>query len=173
MPANAAKDKGPLEIPPGYVPADFMPNGKKEVGQKIVTPNGLEYEMLQAGTDKEGRRHGPPHSGSKAWVKFTGHVDDWNGPVFDSSAVRGARNPGKDEYVEIALNGETTITNGLFEALKLMKVGEKGRFMQPPSLSYKLGAAAFESDSDLPVVVNVAAGTPLYYDVELVNIVKP
>mmetsp|Transcript_50033 Transcript_50033/g.119039 ORF Transcript_50033/g.119039 Transcript_50033/m.119039 type:complete len:239 (+) Transcript_50033:49-765(+) len=143
----------------------------KEVGAKVTTPNGLEYEVLSLGTSGDGPRDGFPKKASKVWVRFTGHVDSFDGKVFDSSTLRARRSTGKRDWVEITMYGEQTISNGLCEALRLMKVGEKGRFMQPPVLSYSQGAE-FEGDDDSEVK-KVPAGSTLYYDVELVNIIRP
>lgn len=159
-----------LEVPPGYLPAGLVAT---KVGEKVVTPNGLIYEPLDLGTSEEGPRNGPPRKGSNVWVKYTAHVDGFDGPVFDSSKIRGARKPVKTEYIEARLNYETTLTNGLFEALKLMKVGGRGRFIQPPKLGYSGGnGAAFDGDPESEVK-QVPANATLYYDVELVRIIKP
>ncbi|CAE7636250.1 unnamed protein product [Symbiodinium sp. KB8] len=109
---------------------------------------------------------------AKVWIKFTGHVDGFDGPVFDSSALRGARRPVKKDYVEIECNTDDTFAAAMWEALHLMKVGEKGRFVQPPGLSFGGGKASFQGDEDSEVKT-VPAGATLYYDVELVRIIRP
>mmetsp|Transcript_59463 Transcript_59463/g.110042 ORF Transcript_59463/g.110042 Transcript_59463/m.110042 type:complete len:237 (+) Transcript_59463:36-746(+) len=146
-------------------------NIQKEVGTKIVTPNGLEYEVLQLGSSGTSARDGFPKRQAKVTVRFTGHIDSFDGKVFDSSLIRARRVTGKRDYVEITLYSQQTITTGLCEALRLMKVGEKGRFVQPPQLSYAQGAE-FEGDDDSEVK-KVPANATLYYEVELVNIVRP
>lgn len=167
-PAVAADKK--KDIPPGYVPPELRAT---EVGKKIVTPNGLEYEPIEIGTAENGPRDGPPRSGSNVWVKFTGRTQSFDGPIFDSSKYRGGRKADKQDYVELRLNQEPTITNGMYEALKLMKVGGKGRFVQPAPLSYGDGKKAFEGDDDGEVKEKIPAGETLYYEVELLRIVKP
>jgi len=157
------------EIPPGYVPRGTL---AKEVGQKITTPNGLIYEALELGTKSEGPRDGPPSSGSTVELRFTGHINSFDGPVFDSSALRGMRKPLKEDFLEVRLNLDPTLTNGLFEAMKLMKVGGKGRFIQPPNLSYREGKSKLVGDEDSPVK-EVPANSTLYYEVELIRIIKP
>lgn len=157
------------EIPPGFIPDSISADGKK-LGEKYVTPNGLEYEMITEGSTVKGKREGPPRSGSRVWIRFAGHVDGFDGKVFDSSDARASK-VGRKDYVEITLNREPTITNGMCEALKLMKVGEKGRFVQPPKLSYQ-GGKEFGVEADMEVK-KVGANTTLFYDIELVNIIKP
>lgn len=153
----------------GYVPAEYVAS---KLGEKVVTPNGLVYEPLELGTAGTSLRDGPPRSGSAVWVKYKGHVDSFEGPVFDSSEMRSRNRPDKPDYVEIRLNLEPTMTNGMFEALKLMKVGGKGRFTQPPVLSYGEGKVAIDADEGSQVK-KVPAESTLYYEVELVRIIKP
>eukprot|EP00933_Yihiella_yeosuensis_P050837 TRINITY_DN48648_c0_g1_i1.p1 TRINITY_DN48648_c0_g1~~TRINITY_DN48648_c0_g1_i1.p1 ORF type:complete len:248 (+),score=33.26 TRINITY_DN48648_c0_g1_i1:39-746(+) len=170
-PALPAFAEEPLTVPPGSVPAGLI---AEAVGKKVTTPNGLEYEPLELGESGKSLRDGPPRSGSVVWVKYAAHLDSFAGPVVDSSAFRGGRKPNPTDYIEIRLNLEPTITNGMFEALKLMKVGGKGRFVQPPKLSYGGGDQAFDSDELTPGGSRkVQPGTTLYYDVELVRIIKP
>ncbi|CAE8611293.1 unnamed protein product [Polarella glacialis] len=172
LPAFAADEK-PLEIPPGYLPAGLF---AKKVGEKVVTPNGLIYEALELGSSEEGPRFGPPKGQATVSVKFTAHTDSFDGPVFDSSQFRGSRRPNKVDFIECRLNVDATITNGLNEAIKLMKVGGKGQFVQPPELCYSAGKVAFESDelsSNVTGGVKIPAGSTLYYEVELVSIIKP
>lgn len=166
-----AEDKAPKrEVPLGMVPAQFF---AKKVGEKVTTPNGLVYEPIELGTDEKGPRDGPPRSGSNVWVKFTGRTESFDGPLMDSSKYRGMRAADKQDYIEIRLNQEPTITNGMYEALKLMKVGGKGRFVQPPVLSYSEGKVGYEGDDEGEVKGKIPPDTPLYYEVELVRIVKP
>mmetsp|Transcript_62277 Transcript_62277/g.163545 ORF Transcript_62277/g.163545 Transcript_62277/m.163545 type:complete len:233 (-) Transcript_62277:340-1038(-) len=162
-------DKG-QEIYLGFVPAGFSAT---TVGEKVTTPNGLEYEPIEIGSAETGPRVGPPRSGSVVYAKFVGHTESFTGPVFDSSMLRGGRKADKQEYVEMRLNQEPTMTNGLYEALKLMKVGGKGRFIQPPNLSYSEGRVGFDPDDDGEVKGKIPPGQTLYYTVELIQIVKP
>eukprot|EP00929_Paragymnodinium_shiwhaense_P105586 TRINITY_DN7062_c0_g1_i1.p1 TRINITY_DN7062_c0_g1~~TRINITY_DN7062_c0_g1_i1.p1 ORF type:complete len:256 (+),score=58.36 TRINITY_DN7062_c0_g1_i1:68-769(+) len=155
----------------GYVPKEYSTQ-KMKVGEKTTTPHGLEFELLEKGTEGTAPRDGPVKGGARVWVKFTGHTDSFDGPVFDSSEKRASRAPGKREYMEITVNRDYGYTNGLWEALKLMKTGDKGRFVQPPLLSYGQGKKSFTGDEELEVK-EVPAGATLYYQVELLNIVKP
>eukprot|EP00933_Yihiella_yeosuensis_P020986 TRINITY_DN16721_c0_g1_i9.p1 TRINITY_DN16721_c0_g1~~TRINITY_DN16721_c0_g1_i9.p1 ORF type:complete len:262 (+),score=47.31 TRINITY_DN16721_c0_g1_i9:169-954(+) len=138
----------------------------------VERPNGFKYERLEAGSEGTSPRDGPVKYAARAWIRFTGHVDGFDGDVFDSSLLRGSRKPAKRDYVEITAGYEPTLPTGMWEALKLMKVGEKGRFVVPPSLSYGEGAIEFEGDEDSKVK-KVPAGTTLYYEVELVRIIRP
>jgi len=105
-------------------------------------------------------------------VKFTGHVDGFEGPVFDSSVLRGRRKPSMEDFIEFTINADSTLAPGFFEATRLMKVGEKGRFMLPPKLSYGGGQVSFEGDDDGDVR-KIPANSALYYDIELVRIIRP
>lgn len=162
-------EEKPADVPPGYLPSGLVAT---KVGEQVVTPNGLIYEPLEIGTAEEGPRNGPPRKGSTVWAKFTGHINSFDGPVFDASKFRGQRKPVKTDYVEIRLNFEPFVPNGLTEALKLMKVGGKGRFTQPPKLSFNEGKTAFAGDDDSEVK-EVPANATLYYEVELMRIIKP
>jgi len=156
-------------IPPGYVPPELM---AKTVGTNVVTPNGLDYVMTAAGpSDEKSARNGPPKSGSVVWVKFTGHLNGFDGQVFDSTKIRNKRSGKNRDYTEAELNNDSSMTDGMFEALKLMKVGQKGRFVQPPRLSYAAGEKAMDIED--AEVKRIEPNTTLYYEVELVNIVRP
>eukprot|EP00931_Biecheleriopsis_adriatica_P062138 TRINITY_DN37415_c0_g1_i1.p1 TRINITY_DN37415_c0_g1~~TRINITY_DN37415_c0_g1_i1.p1 ORF type:complete len:209 (+),score=37.33 TRINITY_DN37415_c0_g1_i1:30-656(+) len=139
---------------------------------QVKRPDGFSYETLSPGSEGSTPRDGPPKYASKVWLRFTGHIDSFDGKVFDSSSLRGKRKPSQKDYVEITTGVEPTFAPAMWEALKLMKVGERGRFMQPPQLSFAEGKAAFEGDEDSQVK-QIPAGATLYYDVELVNIIRP
>jgi len=141
---------------------------------KKPPPPGFVYEVVEPGTTGTTLRDGPPRSAARVWARFSGHLDSFTGEVFDSSYLRGQRKPSRNDYVEITVDGEGSITKGVFEALKLMKVGEKGRFVQPPALSYDDGKGSFEADEDSPAKGRkILPNTTLYYDVELVRIIRP
>mmetsp|Transcript_54013 Transcript_54013/g.155098 ORF Transcript_54013/g.155098 Transcript_54013/m.155098 type:complete len:235 (+) Transcript_54013:65-769(+) len=160
----------PQQIAPGYVPAEYL---AKKVGETVTTPNGVVYTPLDLGVTTDGLRDGPPRSQSNVWVKYTARVNSPDGPVFDSSELRGSRKAGKPDYAEVRLNLDPTLPNGVYEALKLMKVGGKGRAVVPPSGGYADGKVAFEGDELGEVKGLIPAESTLYYDLELVNIVKP
>eukprot|EP00930_Biecheleria_cincta_P041196 TRINITY_DN28207_c0_g2_i1.p1 TRINITY_DN28207_c0_g2~~TRINITY_DN28207_c0_g2_i1.p1 ORF type:complete len:245 (-),score=44.14 TRINITY_DN28207_c0_g2_i1:44-751(-) len=158
------------EIPLGSVPANLRAT---KVGEKVTTPNGVIYEPLDLGTSEEGPRAGPPRSQANVYLKYTGHIDGFDGPIFDSTKFRGSRKPNKVDFIESRLNVDPSIPPGMVEAIKLMKVGGKGRFVCPPKLSYSEGKVAFEGDELGSVKGKVPAGSTLYYEVELVRIIKP
>eukprot|EP00930_Biecheleria_cincta_P049888 TRINITY_DN35092_c0_g1_i1.p1 TRINITY_DN35092_c0_g1~~TRINITY_DN35092_c0_g1_i1.p1 ORF type:complete len:202 (-),score=36.00 TRINITY_DN35092_c0_g1_i1:8-613(-) len=139
---------------------------------EVSRPDGFRYETLQAGTDGTTLRDGPPKYAARVWIRFTGHVDSFDGEIFDSSKLRGARKPAQKDYVEITAGLEPTFAQGMWDALKLMKVGEKGRFVQPPALSFGEGKQAIEGDEDSKVK-NIPPNSTLYYEVELVKIIRP
>lgn len=135
-------------------------------------PEGLTYERLQAGTSAEGPRNGPPITYSKIWLKYTGHLDGFEGPVFDSSHLKGKRKPGRRDYAEVIVNSDQLLPPGGWEACKLMKVGERGRAIVPPDLSWPWARRSFDADEDADVKT-VPASATLYYDLELVGIIRP
>lgn len=157
------------EIPLGSIPKDLQ---AKEVGQQVTTPHGVVYEPLELGTEEQGPRSGPPRGGSTVILKYTARLDGWNGPIFDSSTLRGQRKPNKVDFIESRLNVDPSLPNCIFEAVKLMKVGAKGRATCPPKVSYSEGKVAFDADEQ-GEVQKVPAGATLYYDLELVRIIKP
>ena len=137
-----------------------------------VRSDGFRYEALAPGTSGTEPRDGPAKKYAKIWLKFVGHINNFEGPVFDSSTLRGARKPAKKDYVEITSDLDDSFAPGMWEAVHRMKVGEKGRFIQPPSLSFGEGKMAIEGDEDSEVKL-IPAGSTLYYEVELVRIVRP
>lgn len=157
------------KVPPGSIPADLVATS---VGQKVTTPNGVIYEPLELGTSETGPRNGPPRGGANLLLRYTAHIQGFDGPVIDSSAFRGSRKPNKVDFVECRLNVDPSLPNCVFEAIKLMKVGAKGRAVCPPSLSYGEGKTAYDADESADVK-KVEAGTTLYYDLELIRIIKP
>lgn len=165
--AAEAKEK---EIPPGYVPGGLF---AKKVGEKITTPNGVVYEAIALGTDGSGLRDGPPRSGATLEVRFVGRVNGFDGPIFDSAYLRGQRKPNKADFIEARINVDPGISLGLCEALKLMKVGGKGRAVVPGKLSYSEGKTDYQGDEDGEYKEKVKKDEPLYYEVELVRIIKP
>ncbi|CAE7651807.1 unnamed protein product [Symbiodinium pilosum] len=160
MPQAAfAEDK----VPPGSIPTDLVASA---VGQKVTTPNGVVYEPLELGTSETGPRNGPPRAGANLLLKYTAHINGFDGPVIDSSALRGSRKPNKVDFIECRLNVDPSLPNCVFEAVKLMKVGAKGRAVCPPSLSYGEGKAAFDADEGADIK-KVEAGSTLYYELEV------
>lgn len=157
------------EIPLGSIPTNLKAT---VLGEKVNTPNGCTYEPLDLGTEETGPRNGPPRGGSTVILKYKAHIDSFDGPVFDSSTLRGQRKPNKVDFVESRLNVDPSLPPCVFEAVKLMKVGAKGRATCPPKLSYQEGKVAFDADES-GEVKKVPAGASLYYELELVRIIKP
>ncbi|CAK0902725.1 unnamed protein product [Prorocentrum cordatum] len=158
------------EIPPGYVPGGLF---AKKVGEKITTPNGVIYEPIELGTDGNSNRDGPPRSGANLEVRFVGRLNGFDGPIFDSTYLRGQRKPNKADFIEARINVDPGVHKGMCEALKLMKVGGKGRAIIPGALSYSEGKTDYEGDEDGEYKGKVKADQTLYYEVELVRIIKP
>ena len=91
-------------------------NAKKD--GVIVTPSGLQIEMLKEGTGKS------PKATDKVRVHYTGKLID--GSVFDSSVQRG-------EPAEFPLNG---VIAGWTEGLQHLKEGGKAILTIAPELGY-------------------------------------
>ncbi|CAK9033251.1 unnamed protein product [Durusdinium trenchii] len=127
------------------------------------------YETLLPGTSGTEPRDGPVKKYAKIWLKFTGHVGNFDGPVFDSSTLR--RN-GQKDYVEITADLDDSFAPAMWEAVHRMKVGEQGRFVQPPSMSFGEGTMPLEGAENSDVK-QIPPGSTLYYEVELVRIIRP
>merc|ERR1712032_1785325 len=110
--------------------------------------------------------------GANLEVRFVGRLDGFDGPIFDSTYLRGARKPNKQNFVEARINVDPGISKGLC-ALKLMKVGAKGRAIIPGPLNYGEGKVDFEADEDGDYKGKVKKEMATYYDVELIRIIKP
>ena len=82
----------------------FLTENKKKPGV-MVTPSGLQYEVLVEGKGKK------PTKENKVKVHYTGKLID--GTVFDSSVERG-------EPIEFPLSG---VIAGWTEGVQLMAVG--------------------------------------------------
>ena len=85
-----------------------------------VTPSGLAYKTIKAGT---GTEH--PKKSSRVTVHYSGWQT--NGKMFDSSVMRG----------QPATFGLGDVIEGWTEGVQLMVVGEKTRFWIPEKLAYK------------------------------------
>lgn len=121
----------------------FLADNKAKPGVQ-TTASGLQYLV-----EKEGA--GPkPTSTDKVKVHYTGRLID--GTVFDSSVERG-------QPIEFAVTG---VISGWTEALQLMPVGSKWKLFIPSALAY--GDRGAGSD--------IAPGSTLVFDVELLDIVK-
>jgi len=111
----------------------------------VVLPNGLQYEVLKAGTDTT-----KPALTDK--VKCHYHGTLINGFIFDSSVDRG-------EPITFPLNG---VIKGWQEALQLMTVGSKWKLFIPSDLAY----------GDQQAGPSIAPGSTLIFEVELLAVEK-
>jgi len=116
-------------------------NAKKE--GVTVTPSGLQYEVITAGTGEK------PTAKSRVKTHYHGTLID--GTVFDSSVQRG-------EPIDFPVGG---VIAGWTEALQLMPVGSKWRLYIPHNLAYGERGAG-------PTIPPYSA---LIFDVELLEIV--
>jgi FKBP-type peptidyl-prolyl cis-trans isomerase len=118
----------------------FLEANKAKPGV-VVTPSGLQYEVLHAG-------QGPkPTRDQTVEVHYHGTLTD--GTVFDSSVERG-------ETITFPVTG---VIPGWVEALQLMQVGAKWRLVIPSDLAY-----GPEGSDPIP------PGATLIFDVELIGI---
>lgn len=123
-----------------YTINDYVKRNK--VTQRPAS-NGLYYITLEKG---EGATL---QSGDRVMVHYVGKYLD-NGSVFDSSHQRG-------QPMEVVVD-ETEVIEGWHLALKMMKVGEKARFIIPSSLAY--------GSNGYPPVIGPFA--PLIFEIEVV-----
>jgi FKBP-type peptidyl-prolyl cis-trans isomerase len=119
-------------------------NKNKEKQGVIVTPSGLQYEVVKMGTGEK------PSAESTVKVHYTGTLID--GTEFDSSVKR-------NEPAQFPVTG---VIPGWTEALQLMPVGSKFRIYLPASLAYGANNAG-----EL-----IKPYSTLIFDVELLEIVK-
>ena len=96
---------------------EFLATNAKQPGV-TVTPSGLQYRVLKAGTGKK-----PESAKATVKVHYTGKLID--GTKFDSS-VGGSP-------IEFPLN---RVISGWTEGLQLMREGEKGELVIPQELGY-------------------------------------
>ncbi|MDQ1296692.1 MAG: FKBP-type peptidyl-prolyl cis-trans isomerase FklB, partial [Bacteroidota bacterium] len=122
---------------------DFLTKNKEKTGV-IVTPSGLQYEVITMGS-------GPmPTAESTVKVHYVGTLID--GTEFDSSYKR-------NSPAEFPVTG---VIPGWTEALQLMPVGSKFRIVLPESIAYGANGAG-----DL-----IKPFSTLIFEVELLEIVK-
>jgi len=121
----------------------FLAENAKKDGV-TVTPSGLQYEVITAGTGEK------PTAKSRVKTHYHGTLID--GTVFDSSVQRG-------EPIDFPVGG---VIAGWTEALQLMPVGSKWRLYIPHNLAYGERGAG-------PTIPPYSA---LIFDVELLEIVR-
>ena len=119
----------------------FLTENKKKPGV-MVTPSGLQYEVLVEGKGKK------PTKENKVKVHYTGKLID--GTVFDSSVERG-------EPIEFPLSG---VIAGWTEGVQLMAVGSKYMFYIPSNLAYGTNGAG----------QSIGPNETLTFEVELLDI---
>lgn len=100
----------------------FLAKNKEKTGV-IVTPSGLQYEVIKMGTGPK------PTAQNEVKVHYTGTLID--GTEFDSSVKSGVP-------AQFMLSG---VIPGWTEALQLMPVGSKFRIYLPENLAYGANGA--------------------------------
>jgi FKBP-type peptidyl-prolyl cis-trans isomerase len=122
---------------------EFLAKNKEKSGV-IVTPSGLQYEVIKMGT-------GPmPTAESTVKVHYVGTLID--GTEFDSSYKRNAP-------AEFPVSG---VIPGWTEALQLMPVGSKFKIVLPENIAYGANGAG----------EIIKPFSSLVFEVELIEIVK-
>jgi FKBP-type peptidyl-prolyl cis-trans isomerase FklB len=121
----------------------FLQKNKERKGV-IVTPSGLQYEVIKMGKGPK------PTTANTVKVQYVGTLI--NGTEFDSSIKR-------KEPAQFPVSG---IIPGWTEALQLMPVGSKFKFYLPESIAY---GATGRGDIIKPF-------STLIFEVELLEIVK-
>ena len=122
---------------------EFLAKNKEKPGV-IVTPSGLQYEVIKMGTGPK------PDANSTVKVQYVGTLID--GTEFDSSIKRN----------EPAQFHVSEIIPGWTEALQLMPVGSKFKLFIPASLAYGSHSAGSV----------IKPFSTLIFEVELLDIVK-
>ncbi|MCX6329473.1 MAG: FKBP-type peptidyl-prolyl cis-trans isomerase [Bacteroidia bacterium] len=121
----------------------FLAQNKERKGV-IVTPSGLQYEVIKMGTGPK------PTKENTVKVHYVGTLID--GKKFDSSIDR-------KEPAEFPVSG---IIQGMSEALQLMPVGSKFKIYLPENLAY----------GEYPQGQLIKPFSTLIFEVELIDIVK-
>ncbi len=115
-----------------------------QVGQKGVTPTGVKWEVLRAGTGAS------PKAWSQVKVHYHGYFPD--GRVFDSSVERG----------EPIVFGLDQVIPGWTEGVQLMREGAKYRFYIPWLQAYGLQGRP----------PSIPPKQDLMFDIELIQVVR-
>jgi FKBP-type peptidyl-prolyl cis-trans isomerase FklB len=121
----------------------FLTQNKGKAGVK-VTPTGLQYEILKAGTGAK------PTASDTVSAHYAGSLLD--GKEFDNSYKRG-------EPLQIPVSG---VIPGWTEALQMMPVGSKWKLYIPSELGY----------GDYGAGQEIPGGATLVFEVELLSIVN-
>ena len=120
----------------------FLAENKKRPGV-IELPNGLQYEILKAGTGEK------PKATDTVKAHYAGSLI--NGQEFDNSYKRG-------EPLEIPVSG---VIQGWVQALQMMPVGSKWKLYIPSDLGY----------GDRGAGGAIPGGAALIFEIELLEIV--
>jgi FKBP-type peptidyl-prolyl cis-trans isomerase len=118
-PAKATNTVAAQDSKPSPEGQAFLDNNAKKPGV-TVTPDGLQYQVLQSGP-ATGER---PHPGDEVKVNYEGKLID--GKVFDSSYERG-------QPAAMPLNG---LIPAWQKVLPLMRPGDVWMLYVPPKLGY-------------------------------------
>jgi FKBP-type peptidyl-prolyl cis-trans isomerase len=113
----------------------------------ITTKSGLKYVMVKPGTGEN------PKAGQKAKVIYTGTLP--NGTIFDSNV---------DAAPFKFTIGNKEVIPGWDEGVKLMRKGEKGVLIVPPSLGYGVKGVKQEDGKIL-----VPSNSYMIFQIELVS----
>lgn len=112
-----------------------------------TTPSGLAYEIF---TKTDGEK---PKKGDEVKLKILGVLED--GRIFQEQ-VKMSMIVGQEGYLP-----------GFLEAVEILREGEKGRFVLPPSLGY--GAKGTRDDFD-PEKYLVPPNSTIIFEIELLKI---
>jgi FKBP-type peptidyl-prolyl cis-trans isomerase len=137
------------ELPPDVVvlddsetkiPQPFDVSGK----DTLKTRNGLKYIVV-----KDNFEGDPTYNGRRVEIHYTGYFED--GTIFDASYIKG-----KPFAFTLTRN---EVIDGLDEGVRLMKTGDKFRFLIPSRLGYGIRGTD-----------NIPPDTNLIFDVELISV---
>lgn len=131
---KAEKDKGKA----------FLTNNKKKAGV-IELPNGLQYEIIKAGTGEK------PTAQDTVRAHYIGTLID--GKEFDNSHTRG-------EPLQIPVGG---VIQGWVQALQMMPVGSTWKLYIPSDLAYGDRGAGNGA---------IPGGSTLIFEIELLELLK-
>lgn len=115
-----------------------------QVGQKMTTASGLQYEVLRVGSGVR------PYAYDRVKVHYHGYLP--NGTVFDSSVDRG-------EPISFDLD---KVIAGWTEGLQLMQEGAQYRFTIPSKLAYGVAGSP----------PKIGPNQTLMFDVELIQVIR-
>lgn len=137
------------ELPPNAVVLDEtdtkIPQPLEVEGKDtVLLRSGLQYIVAKANADGD-----QAYNGRKVEIHYTGYFED--GAIFDASYPNG------HPYAFTLTRNE--VVDGLDEGVRLMKTGEKYRFIIPPKLGY-----GNKQQGSIP------PNTTLIFDVELISV---